>query len=79
MAHHQAQGKLSRSSTKAPQQTQGHLCLLGNSLKVDLRVQGIPEDAVLEDQGRMTKIQELVDKLQSEYQSESVIADVREK
>ena len=40
------------------------------SLKVNLRIQGIPQDAVLEDQERMTKIQEVV---------ESVVADSSEK
>ena len=49
----------------------------GNSFKVDLRIQGIPQDGVLEDQGRMTVIQELVDKLRSEYQTESNVADLR--
>ena len=32
-------------------------------------------NAVLEDQGRMTKNQEMVDKLSTEYRTESVIAD----
>ena len=32
-------------------------------------------DAVLGDQGRMTKIQKMVDKLRTEYRTESVIAD----
>ena len=32
-------------------------------------------NAVLEDQGRMTKNQEMVDKLSTEYPTESVIAD----
>ena len=48
-------------------------------LKVDLRLQGIPQDAVLEDRGRVTKIQELVDKLRSEYRTDSVIAALRRK
>ena len=47
--------------------------------KVDLRIQRIPQDAVLEDHGRMTKIQELVDKLRSEYQAESIVADLGKK
>ena len=34
---------------------------------------------MLEDQGRMTQIQELVDKLRSEYQTESVVAHLRKK
>ena len=41
-----------------------------------LRIQGIPQDAVLEDQGRMTKIRELVKTLRTEYRTESVIADM---
>ena len=31
-----------------------------NPFKVDLRIQGIPQNAALEDQGSMTKIRELV-------------------
>ena len=38
-------------------------------MKVDLRIQGIPQDAVPEDQGRMTKIRGMVGKLQSECQN----------
>ena len=38
-----------------------------NPFEVDLRIQGIRQDAVLEDQGRMTKIQEVVDKLRPGY------------
>ena len=49
------------------------------SLKVDLRIPGIPQDAELEDQERMTKIQEVVDKVRSEYQTESVVADLSKK
>ena len=48
-------------------------------VKVDLRTQGIPQKAAFEDQGTMTKIQELEDKLQSKYRTESVIADLRKK
>ena len=31
-------------------------CAEGGTFKIDLRVQGVPQNAVLEDQGRMTKI-----------------------
>ena len=34
---------------------------------------------MLEDQGKMVKIQELVDKLRSEHQTESVIGDLSKK
>ena len=47
--------------------------------KVDPRIQGIPQDAVHKDQGRMTQIEELVDKLRIEYQTESIIADLVKK
>ena len=77
--HYQAQVNLSRSSTKAHQQAHGNLRAEENQFKVALRVQGIPQDAVLEDQGRMTQIQELVDKLRSEYQTESIVADLGKK
>ena len=39
-------------------------------------IQEIPQDAVLEDQGRVTQIQELVEKLRSGYQTESTITDL---
>ena len=35
--------------------------------KVDLRIEGIPPDAILEDQEKMTKIQKLVNKLRAGY------------
>ena len=41
--------------------------------KVDLRIQGIPQDAVIEDRKRMSKVQDLVDKLRTEYQAESIV------
>ena len=47
--------------------------------KVDFRIHGIPQDAVLEDQARTTEIQEQVDKLLCEHQTESVVADLSEK
>ena len=45
-----------------------------NPPEADLR---IPQDAVLlEGQGRMSNIQELVDKLRTGYQTESILADL---
>ena len=41
----------------------------------DLRIQGVPKDAVLEDQERMFKIQEVVDKQRTGYKTESIIND----
>ena len=44
---------------------------------MDLRVQAVPQNAVLEDQGRMAKIRrELVKTLRTEHRTESVIADL---
>ena len=45
--------------------------------KVDLRTQRIPQDAVIEDRERRSKIQELVDKLPTGCQTESIIKDLR--
>ena len=66
---------MSRNSTKA---SQGKPVLMEeeNPLKVDLRIQGIPQDAALEDQGRMTNTQELVVKLPTGCQTESIVVDV---
>ena len=47
-----------------------------NPSKVDLRMKGISQDPVLEDQGRMTNIPELAEKLQTKYQTDSIIADL---
>ena len=47
-----------------------------NPFKVDLRIQGIPQNTVLQDQRRMTKIRGLVNKLRTEYRTESVITDL---
>ena len=41
--------------------------------KVYFRIEGIPQDAILEDQERMTEIQKLVDYLRSGYHTESII------
>ena len=49
----------------------------GNLFKIDIIIQGIPQNAVLEDQGSMTtKIQYLVQTLRTQHQTESVIADL---
>ena len=50
----------------------------GNLFKVYPRVQGVSQNAVLEDQGRVTKIQDLVHTLRTESRTESVIADFSE-
>ena len=42
---------------------------------VEVRIQRTPQDAVLEDQGRMTINSRFCDKLRTEYRTESVIAD----
>ena len=47
-----------------------------NPFKVDFRIQGIPQDAVTEDRESMSKCQELVDKLRTEHQTESIVADL---
>ena len=50
-----------------------------NSFQVDRRIQGVPQDAVLEDQERMSKNQEVVDKLRTGYQTESIMKDLGKK
>ena len=50
-------------------------CAEGDLFKIDLHVQEVPKNAVLEDQGRMTKIQNLVNTLRTQYRTESVIAN----
>ena len=77
MPGNHAAGDRLRSSSMADQQAAGPRLREENPFKVHLRIQGIPQAAVLEDQGRQPKIQELVDTLRSEYQTESVVADLR--
>ena len=55
MARSQAQGNLQRSSTRAHKQAQENFFAEENPFLIALRIQGIPQDAVLEDQGRRTK------------------------
>ena len=43
-----------------------------NAFQVDLRIQGVPQDAALEDQERLSKIQEVADKLRTGHQTESI-------
>ena len=50
-------------------------CAEGDTFKIDCRVQGAPQSAVLEDQGRMTKIQNLVHTLRTQSRRKSVITD----
>ena len=67
------------AATAAARHTNKHreTCCGGHPLKVDFRIQGIPQDAALVDQGRVTKIQELVDKLPSATQTKSIVPDLR--
>ena len=53
-------------------------CAEGDLFKTDLRVQGVPQNAVLEDQGRVTRIQDLVHTVRTQYRTESVIVDLSE-
>ena len=48
----------------------------GNLFQIDLRIQKHPQNTVLQDQGRMTKIRGLVNKIRTEYRTESVITDL---
>ena len=50
-----------------------------HEFKVDLRIEGTPHDATLEDQERMTKIQKLADKLRAGYYAESIITEFRKR
>ena len=53
-------------------------CAEGDRFKIDLRVQGVPHKEVLEDQGRVTKIQDLALTLRTQQSgTESVIADLK--
>ena len=49
------------------------------AFQVDLRIQGVPQDAALEDQERLSKIQEVADKLRTGHQTESIIGDLVKK
>ena len=49
----------------------------GDPFKIDLRVEGVPQNAVFEDHGRVTKIQDLVHTLRTQSQTESVVADLQ--
>ena len=42
-------------------------------------MQEIPQDGVLEDQGRMTNIEELLEKLRTGYQTASIVTDLDKK
>ena len=48
-------------------------CAEGDLFKFDLGVQGVPQNAVLEDQERVTKTQDLVHMLGTQHRTESVI------
>ena len=51
-------------------------CAEGDLFKIDLRLQGVAQNAVVEDQGRVTKIEDLVHTLRTQTRTESVIADL---
>ena len=51
-------------------------CAERDLFKIDLRVQGVPQNAVLEDQGRAPKIQDVVHTLRTQSRTESVITDL---
>ena len=52
----------SGAEPRHPQSTGTPVAEEENPCKVDLRIQGVPPDAVLEEQERMPQIQELFDK-----------------
>ena len=82
--HKEAAGNRLRSTPKAnptgtpnPRGTWKPISDEEHDFFVELRIQRTPQDAVREDQGRMTKKnQDLLDKLRTEYRTESVIADL---
>ena len=51
-------------------------CGEGDLFKFDLRVQTVPQNAVLQDQGRVTKTQDLVHALRTQNRTEYVIAEL---
>ena len=51
-------------------------CAEGDLFKIVLCVQGVPQTTVLEDQGKMTEIRDLVNTLRTACPTESVIADL---
>ena len=52
-------------------------CAEGDPFEIDLRVQGVPQDAALEDQQRLTKTQDLMHTLTTQSRTESVIDDLK--
>ncbi len=54
-------------------------CAEGDLFKIDPRVQGVPQNAVLEDQGKVPNVRDLVNTLRMQFQTESVIADLSTK
>ena len=45
-------------------------------LKVDLKIEGIAQDVILEDEERMEQIQKVAEKLRTGYHSKSIIEDL---
>ena len=56
--------------------TAKHVAKEEDYFQFDLRIQGVSQDAVYKDQERMTKVQNLVEKLQAGYQNKSIINDL---
>ena len=48
------------------------------SFQVDLRVHGVSQDDINEDEERMTEMQNLVDRLQDGYRDKSIIKDLKQ-
>ena len=75
----EAQGENSRVEEFAGNCNENRVVSEKDSFQVDLRVHGVSQDAIYKDEERMTKIQTLVDKLQDEYRTNSVISDLEKK
>ena len=48
-----------------------------SSFQVDLRVHGVSQDDICEDEERMTKMQTLVDRLKDGFHDKSIIEDLK--
>ena len=66
-------GKCSTTNNEAT----SNRVLRETSIKIDLHMQEVPQNAVLEDQRSVTKIQDLVHMLSTLSRTESAIADLR--
>ena len=50
-----------------------------DTFQFNLRIQGVPQDAIYRDTDRMTRIHSLVHKLQAGYDTKSIIFDLKKK